>query len=282
MKNRMLFWVALFWVICVWGQVKTPDVSPKSVVNQTIGLTEVEVVYSRPSIKGRMIFGDLVPFDKIWRTGANAATTIEFSTDVTFEGIPVKEGKYALYSVPGKKLWKVLLYADHQIWGDPGNNYDPKKVVAEVTVTPQTISPKVETFRIGFDELKPNEGFLSIAWEQTLVQVLVGVNSHQVVLESIKKTMAGPTASDYHRAAAYYFEQNMDLDKAIEWVNKAAELNPKAYWVLKLKSEIQAAKNNFTDALKTANQALEAAQKAGNQGYVKMIEQNIALWKKKQ
>lgn len=281
MKKIILSIVATFSLSFAMGQLRTPSASPKSVVNQTVGLTEIQVTYARPSVKGRAVFGNLVPYGKIWRTGANAATVVEFSTAVTFGNTEVKAGKYALYSVPDSKQWKVFLYADSQLWGDPGKNYDAAKVVAETFVTPQAISPKVETFTIGFDEIKNNDAQLTLAWDNVLVKVPIKVNTRDAVMESIGKTMNGPTASDYQRAAAYYFEENIDINKALEWSTKAAELNPTAYWVLKLKSDIQAAKKDYKEAIKTAEKALEAAQKAGNEDYAKMLRENISAWKKK-
>lgn len=281
MKKILLSTLTMFSLSVCFAQLKTPNASPKSSVNQTVGLTEIDITYSRPSVKGRTVFGDLVPYGKIWRTGANAATVIEFSTDVIFGNTEVKAGKYALYSVPNATEWKVFLYADYQLWGDPGKNYDANKVVAETTVKPQNITPKVETFAIGFDEIKNNDALLTLAWDNTLVKVPIKVNTRAAVMESIGKTMNGPTASDYHRAASYYFEENIDLDKALEWSSKATELNPTAYWVLKLKSDIQAAKKDYKNAIKTGEMALEAAKKAGNESYVKMIQENLNNWKKK-
>lgn len=281
MKKIVLSIVTSLSLSLAMGQLKTPNASPKSIVNQTVGLTDIEVIYSRPSVKGRTIFGDLVPYGKMWRTGANAATVIEFSTAITFGNTEVKAGKYALYSIPDVNQWKVFLYADYELWGDPGKNYDPSKVVAETIVKPQPISPKIETFSIGFDEIKNNDAQLTLAWDNTLVKVPIKVNTREAVMESIGKTMNGPTASDYQRAAAYYFEENIDLDKALEWSNKATELNPTAYWVLKLKSDIEAAKKDFKSAIKTAEKALESAQKSGNEGYVKILQENLNTWKKK-
>lgn len=281
MKKIVLSIVTSLSLSLAMGQLKTPNASPKSIVNQTVGLTDIEVIYSRPSVKGRTIFGDLVPYGKIWRTGANAATVIEFSTAITFGNTEVKAGKYALYSIPDANQWKVFLYADYELWGDPGKNYDPIKVVAETIVKPQPISPKIETFSIGFDEIKNNDVQLTLAWDNTLVKIPIKVNTREAVMESIGKTMNGPTASDYQRAAAYYFEENIDLNKALEWSNKAAELNPTAYWVLKLKSDIEASKKDFKSAIKTAEKALESAQKSGNEGYVKILQENINTWKKK-
>ncbi|MDO5105511.1 DUF2911 domain-containing protein [Capnocytophaga sp.] len=281
MKNIIISITAFFALNIGFAQLKTPNASPKSVINQTVGLTDIEVVYSRPSIKGRTVFGDLVPYGKIWRTGANAATVIEFSTDVTFGETAVKAGKYALYSVPEANEWKVLLYADYQLWGDPGKNYDPNKVVAQTSVKTQNVSPKIETFSIGFDNVRNNDAQLTLAWDNILVKVPIKVNTRDAVMESIGKTMNGPTASDYHRAAQYYFEENIDLNKAAEWAHKAAEMSPNAYWTLKLKSDIQAAKKDYKEALKTAQKALEVAQKAGNEGYVKVLQENISQWQKK-
>lgn len=280
MKKTALFIIGIFIVGTGLSQVKTPDASPKSVLHQVVGLTDIEVVYSRPSIKERVIFGDLVPYNELWRTGANAATTIEFSSDVTFGNTPVKYGKYALYTIPGANEWKVLLYADYSQWGAPGKNYDASKIVAEATVTPEKISPKLETFTISFDDLKNSGAFLTLAWDTVLVKIPIEVNSKDVILESITKTMSGPTGGDYHRAATYYFEENIDLDKALEWSTKAEELSPNAYWVLKLKSDIQAAKKEYKNAVKTAKKALDLAQKAGNKNYVSVIQDNISVWEK--
>ncbi|GIM50686.1 DUF2911 domain-containing protein [Capnocytophaga stomatis] len=281
MKKLLTSTLVLFSLNICFAQLKTPDASPKSSVNQTIGLTDININYSRPSVKGRIIFGDLVPYGKIWRTGANAATVIEFSTAVTFGDKEVKAGKYALYSIPEANQWKVFLYEEYQLWGDPGKNYDPQKVVAETIVKPQTISPKTETFSIGFDNIRNNDAMLTLTWDDVLVKVPIKVNTRSAVMESIGKTMNGPTASDYHRAAHYYFEENIDLHKALEWSVKAAELNPNAYWVLKLKSDIQGALKNYKEAIKTAEKALDVAKKAGNEGYVKALEHNITNWKKK-
>ncbi|ATA74107.1 MULTISPECIES: DUF2911 domain-containing protein [Capnocytophaga] len=281
MKKIAISIVALLTFQLGMAQLKTPNASPKSSINQTIGLTEVQITYARPSVKNRVIFGDLVPYGKIWRTGANAATVIEFSTPITFGNTEVKAGKYALYSVPDTNQWKVFLYADSELWGAPGKNFDQGKVIAESVVKPLTINPKVETFTIGFDEIRNNDAMLTLAWDNILVKVPIKVNTRQAVIESIGKTMNGPTASDYHRAAMFYFEENIDLDKALEWSSKAVELNPTAYWVQKLKSDIQAAKKDYKNAIKTAEIALERAQKAGNDGYVKAIQENINAWKKK-
>ncbi|MDO5607288.1 MAG: DUF2911 domain-containing protein [Capnocytophaga sp.] len=281
MKNILLTAVAVLSATVAVAQLKTPDASPRSVVTQQVGLTDIEVVYSRPSVKGRTVFGDLVPYGKLWRTGANAATVIEFSTDVEFGGTKVKGGKYALYTVPNANEWKVLLYDETQIWGDPGKNYDPAKVVAEMTVKPQTLSPRVETFTIGFDDLKNNDANLVLAWDNVIVKAPIKVNTREAVVKSINNTMSGPTASDYFRAATYYHEEKIDADKALEWATKAVELNPKAYWMLKLKSDTQAAKKDYKNAVKTAEKALDAAQKAGNEAYAKMVQNNINDWKKK-
>ncbi|CEN37751.1 conserved exported hypothetical protein [Capnocytophaga cynodegmi] len=281
MKKILTSALAMFLLNICFAQLKTPNPSPKSSISQTVGLTNINVSYSRPSVKGRVIFGDLVPYGKIWRTGANAATVIEFSTAITFGNKEVKAGKYALYSIPEVDQWKVFLYREHQLWGDPGKNYDASKVVAETIVKPETISPKIETFLISFDNIRNDEAMLTLAWDNVLVKVPIKVNTRSAVMESIGKAMNGPTASEYHRAANYYYEENIDLNKALEWSTKAVEQNPNAYWILKLKSDIEAALKNYKEAIKTAEKALESAKKAGNEGYIKALENNIKDWKKK-
>jgi len=186
-----------------FGQVETPQPSPSSTVKQTVGLTEVTVDYSRPSMKGRTIFGDLVPFDSVWRTGANASTDITFSDDVKLGDADVPAGTYALYTKPGKSSWEVMLYSDADQWGTP-REFDESLVVASTTVTPSTMSSSVETFLISFDKLSNNGAHMIMAWENTQVSVPITVYTKDAVQESIDSTLSGPSSNDYFSAARFY------------------------------------------------------------------------------
>ena len=262
------------------AQIKTPAPSPASKVEQMVGLTKVMVDYSRPSAKGRTIFGGLVPYNELWRTGANGSTDVEFSDAVTFGGVEVPAGKYALYTYPNVGSWKVMLYSDTEIWGGPGDDFDPSKVVAEVEAKTEQLTNHVESFTIGFDELRNSSAHLTIAWENTMVSVPVTVNTRSAVQASIDKVFAGPSANDYHAAASYYFEEEMNLEQAHEWSSKAVELNPNAFWMMKVKSEIEAKLGKYEMAIATAKQSKALAQTAGNDQYVGYNDENIAKWKK--
>lgn len=277
--KRILFSLAFSAAFMLNAQVTAPQASPESTVKQVVGLSEITVDYSRPSTKDRKIFGDLVPLNQLWRTGANGSTDITFSSDVSFGGVDVKAGKYALYTIPTAGDWEVILYRDTEQWGSP-EKLDDKQVAARTKVKSQQVSPKIETFTIGFDAIHSAGADLMIGWENTVVKVPLKVDSKKQVLASIEKTMNGPSANDYHQAANYYFEEKMDLDQALEWSKKATDLRPDSFWMMKLQSEIYAAKGDYKNAVSTANKSIEAAKKAGNDGYVKMNEENIKKWNK--
>jgi len=199
----------------IHAQLQTPAPSPLGKVEQRIGLTDVSIEYSRPSKKGRVIFGDVVPYDEIWRTGANSATKITFSDDVMFGGAEVKKGSYAMLTKPGKKTWSVMLY--------PHTSTSFSSYL-ESGVTPVTIStesiemPKeadVESFMMGFDGLNNHGGTLYILWERTFVPVEIKVNTDKTVEANITKVMGGPTAGDYFSAASYYYNEKNDYTKGL-------------------------------------------------------------------
>jgi len=263
------------------AQIQTPQPSPEATVMQKVGLADVSVNYSRPSMKGREIFGGLVPFGEMWRTGANGSTDIEFSKDIEFAGTAVEAGKYALYAKPNKSEWTVMLYKNTEHWGTPGKSFDESLVAAQTTVKPGKAGNTVETFTIGFGNISNNGAHLVMAWDDTQVEVPFTVDTKSAVQESIDKVMAGPNANDYFSAASFYFQEGLDLGKAHEWASTAVEMRPEAFWMSRLKSEIEAKQGNYKKAIKTAMTSKAAAEKAGNAQYVRFNETNIASWKKK-
>lgn len=263
------------------AQVKIPQASPKATVIQTVGLTDVEIDYHRPSAKGRVVFGDLVPFGKVWRTGANENTIISFSDDVVVNGTTLKKGKYSLYTTPKADSWDVIFYATTDNWGNP-ETWDDAKVVLKVNAKTEILNRNVETFEIGINNTENNSATLEFSWERTLVAVKFEVPTQKTALASIDKTLAGPSAADYFAAAQYYFQSNGDLNKALTYVNKAYDLNDKKpYWYTRLKSQIQAKLGDKKGAVETAKISLAAAQTAKNDDYVKMNQDSIAEWTKK-
>ncbi len=263
------------------AQVLTPQPSPKCVLNQIVGLTDVEVEYSRPSAKGRNVFGDLVPFGKVWRTGANSNTTISFSEDVVIDGKTLNKGKYALYVLPRVENWEIIFYSKTDNWGNP-EVWNEADVALRATVTPETLNRNVESFTIDINNLDNNFAHLNFSWEKTLVALKFEVPTQKTAMASIDKVLAGPSGGDYFSAAQYYYQSNADMTKALTYVNKALELkkeNP--FWYTKLKSLIQAKLGDKKGAIETAKLSLAAAKLAKNNDYIKMNEDNISEWSKK-
>jgi hypothetical protein len=262
------------------AQIKTPQPSPTTKVEQKVGLTDVTLDYSRPSIRGRTIYGDLVPFNKIWRTGANQRTKINFSTDVTLNGKELKTGTYAIFTIPNKDSWEIILYTDSSGGGAP-RELDESKVALRFSSNTQAMPYSMETFTMGFGDLADGKsGMLNIMWEKTKVGIKIEVPTDEIAMKSIKKVLAGPSANDYFGAASYYSATGKDSKKALEWVNKAVEMNPEAFWMTRQKSLIQAKLGDKKGAIATANISLEVAKKAGNDDYVKMNKESIAEWSK--
>lgn len=281
MKKVVLLIALLLSSLTFQSQIVTPQPSPKCVLNQMVGLTDVEIEYSRPGLKGRNIFGDLVPFGKVWRTGANSNTTISFSEDVVIDGKTLKKGKYALFTLPKVESWEVIFYSKTDNWGTP-EVWDEADVAVRATVVPQMLNKNVENFTIDINNLDNNFGYLNVSWEKTLVSLKFEVPTQKMAMASIDKIMAGPSAGDYFSAAQFYLQSNGDMNKALSYVNKALELNKATpYWYTKLKSLIQAKLGDKKGAIETAKISLAAAKEAKNNDYVKMNEDNITEWSKK-
>jgi hypothetical protein len=262
------------------AQIKTPQPSPKSTITQVVGLTNVEIVYSRPSSKGRDVFNNLVPFGKLWRTGANENTTISFSEDVVIDGKTLPKGKYALFTTPRADNWEIMFYTKTDNWGNP-ENWDETKVALKTTVKSEHIDRAAESFTIGINNLDNNYAHLEISWEKTIVALKFEVPTAKTAMASIDKVLSGPGAGDYFSAAQYLFQSNGDMTKALEYINKALEMNTsKPFWYTRLKSLIQAKQGDKKGAIETAKISLAASEAAKNQDYAKMNKDSIAEWSK--
>lgn len=279
-KSILLLLSAIFVSTMIKAQIVAPALSPLGKVEQRIGLTDVTVEYSRPSKKGRVIFGDLVPYDTPWRTGANSATKITFSEDVTFGGVNVPKGSYALLSKPGMKTWTFMLYPHNSTNFSSylESDVQPLMVTVEAYKMPEEIS--VESLMMGFDNLTTESGDFYVLWDNVYVPVAIKTNTDAAVEASIAKVMAGPTAGDYYSAANYYFNSGKDLNQALEWINKSIAMGNEKFWVLRVKSLIQAKLGDKKGAIMTANRSLELAKEAKNDDYIKMNTESIAEWSK--
>ncbi|MEP5253746.1 MAG: DUF2911 domain-containing protein [Winogradskyella arenosi] len=278
MKKLVLFTMALTLMFSVHAQIETPQPSPFSKVEQKVGLTDVTLEYSRPSMNGRTIFGDLVPYGDVWRAGANKNTIITFSDPVVVEGEKLEAGAYALFIVPSKSSWDIVFYNDTNNWGAP-KVLDDAKVAAKVTVASMELPMNVETFTMTFDNLKSNSAELGFIWENTMANVKFEVPTDQIVTAAIDKVMAGPTANDYYAAAVYNLVEGKDLKQAKVWMDKAMSMidDPKFYQLRK-QSLLYAALGDKKNAIATAKASLEKAKAAGNDGYVKMNEASLKEW----
>jgi hypothetical protein len=254
--------------------LKTPAPSSSQSVKQSFGVGDITIDYSRPSVKDRVIYGDLVPFGKMWRTGANAATKITFSDDVKVEGKDVKAGTYAIYTIPNKDSWEVILYSDLTMGGNT-SNFKAENEVLRVVVKPIALAAKVETFTIELADMTTTSTTLQLVWEKTLVPVKITTEIDAAVMNNIESVMA-VDARPYFQAANYYYENNKDLNQALIWVNKAVEQNPKAFWVMMLKARIELKLNDKKAAIASAEKTVAMATEAKNDDYVKMGNQLIA------
>lgn len=263
------------------AQIKTPAPSPTCKVSQEFGLVTADLEYSRPSAKGRKVFGELVPFGEMWRVGANASTKIKFSDDATIGGTKLKAGTYAIYATPGEKEWSVIFYKNTSFWGTPGKDFKEEDVAARVAVPVQSVRDLVETFTMNFNNLRNNGADLEINWEYTKVVVPITVDTDTKVMADIKTTLDGPSAGAYYAAGRYYFEEKKDMNLALTWVDKALEKGGEKFWMLRQKALILAELNRFKDAIAVAEKSSELAKADGNADYPRMNEKSIIEWKKK-
>lgn len=266
--------------LTIKAQVKTPQLSPVATIKQNVGLSELEITYSRPSKRERQVFGNVVSYNKMWRLGANKNTTFTCSDDLYFGADTLRKGTYAMFAKPQKKSWDVVFYMEHSNWGTP-DEWDDSKVA--LTLNPLVISlgDQIETMTIALEELKTDGAVLSISWDRVRVQMPFKLDTRTNVENSITKVMAGPSANDYYSAAKYYYTEDLDKKKALEWINKAVEIRgASAYWITKIQAEILAWNGDYSKAIEAAQISMKMAASKGNDDYVRMNEESIAHWKK--
>ncbi|MDR3615015.1 MAG: DUF2911 domain-containing protein [Candidatus Obscuribacterales bacterium] len=258
-------------------KVEFPAPSPACTLKQRVGLTDIEIDYSRPSIRGREVFGGLVPYDKVWRAGANQATKIIFSTPVKLNGTDVAAGTYALFAIPGKDEWTVIINKGAEQWG--AYKYDEKDDVARIKAKPVEISRSVETFAINIDDIKDNSSELVMVWDKTKVPVKIEVNFADKLRSQIDAVMDSDNAKKpYFQAAMFYYNNGLDLQKAKKWVD-AAIAERDAHYIVYLKAEILKKLGDKEGAIAAAKHSSELAVKANEPGYVKMNDDLISSLK---
>ncbi len=274
-------------------QLKTPQPSTTQKITQEFGIGSIELSYSRPGVKNRKVFGDLVPFGKMWRTGANTATRIKFTNDVMVAGKPVKAGEYSIFTIPNQTSWTFILNTDAGVKGVPEYKQTDDVLTANVASDQMVKLPPmklkkgetmpninvVENFTMQFANITNNTCELHIMWENTAVKVPITVEYDDAVMKQIE-TIMGKDSRPFYGSAMYYMDNGKDLTKALEWFNKALELNPKAYWVTLNKAKCQQKMGSKAEALETAKKALELSKEGKNDDYIKMSEALIATLSK--
>ncbi len=260
------------------AQIKTPPASPTFEVKGTIGFAEVKVVYSRPSARERQVAGNLIPYNEVWRTGANASTKISFSEEVKLNGHPVPAGEYALYTIFTEEKATIILSKNLSWWGAIG--YDPAEDFLRFDVPVKHPSSHYETFTISFSDFTRNSANLNMKWEHTKAMFSIESDVDARVMADIKAQLIdgkNPTARSYYDGAAYYYDTNRDAKLALSWVTKAIDMDKKPqYWMWYLKAQLLAKNNMKAEAITTAKKAIELAKEAGNMDYVKLNEQLMA------
>jgi hypothetical protein len=278
MKKMLLFVFAATFGLTANAQINTPAPSPFQKIEQAVGLTNVTLEYSRPQMKGRKIFGELVPYNKMWRTGANANTKITFSDDVMIDGKTLKAGSYAIFTKPNPESWDVIFYTDATNSGIP-REWDESKVAVTLKAQVIPMPMDIQTFTMTFDDLTNDSTNLGILWERVYVGVPIKFATDKAVVASIDKVMNGPSDGDYYGAAVYYLESGKDINKAKTWIDKAISLREKpAFWYYRQQSLIYAKAGDKKGAIKAAKTSMDLAKEAGNDDYVAMNSKSIEVW----
>lgn len=279
MKKLLLVFAVFAMSFATYAQIETPAPSPSAKFEQKVGLTDITIEYSRPSVKGRTIFGDLEPYGGMWRTGANKNTVITFSDDVTIAGQDVKAGSYAMFTkLNSAKKWDVIFYNDTNNWGTP-QEWDDSKVVATANVDVMQIPFSVETLTIDINNITTSGGTIDIIWEKSYVGIPFTVPTDKTVSASIDKIMAGPSANDYYASAVYYLNSGKDVGKAKMWIDKAMSMIEKpGFWQVRQQSLIYAAAGDKKGAIELAKKSMAGAKEQGNENYVKQNMASLKEW----
>jgi hypothetical protein len=254
-------------------QLTTPQPSPTQTIKQNFGLSSIELSYSRPGIKGRKVFGDLVPFGNVWRTGANNATTLTFGDDVIIGDKKIAAGKYGLVSIPNKEDWTLIITKQLDITSPAA--YKQENDVVRVAAKTMKLNDKTENFTMQFANIKPNSCDLQLMWENTAVALPIKTDVDSKVMAQIDNLL-NKDNRPYFNAALYYLESGKDLNQALSWFDKAIEQNPKGYFIYHQKANALAKLGRKDEARKTATRSIELAKEAKNDDYVRLNEKLLA------
>lgn len=273
---RKLFFTAIAAFAFFMGDAQTlttPQPSPTQTIKQNFGVSNIELSYSRPGMKGRKIFGDLVPFGKVWRTGANNATTLTFADDVTIGGTKVKAGKYGLVTIPEKKSWTIIITKQLDVTSPAG--YKQDQDVVRVEANTMNMGESMETFTMQFANVKPNSCELHIMWDKTAVSLPISTDVETKVMAQIDQLM-NKDNRPYFNAAMYYMDNGKDLNQALAWFDKGVELQPNAFWIHHQRANCLAKLGKKDEAKAAAEKSMALATEQKNDDYVKLNEKLLA------
>lgn len=259
-----------------YAQIETPQPSPGATLTQKVGLAEIKIEYSRPSMKGRKIFGgDVVPFGDAWRLGANSPTKMTISDSITVKGKGLAKGSYVVMAKPGKDSWEIMFNKNPTASASSFKSEDN----VTVSVPTMTLPMDVQSFTMNIANVTNTSGDIEISWEKTLISIPFTNDVDSKVMAQIKSKLDGPSQNDYFAMSQYYFETGKDANQALDFVNKALAKGER-FWMLRHKSLVQAKLGDKKGAIETANKSLMAAKEAKNNDYVRMNEKSIAEWTK--
>jgi tetratricopeptide (TPR) repeat protein len=262
------------------AQINQPDLSPRIEIKQHVGLVNVELNYGQPNRRSRTIFGSLIPFGKVWRTGANMSTKITFDKEVKLANHIIPKGNYALYTIPEQNEWTIIIHKNDSLWGT--NGYDKESDLVRFNVPVINLTDTIETLSINFDNFTADGGDLIILWENTKVKIPLYVNSEEVILKEILEKTADSnkkiSAQTYYDAAKFYVLKEKDLNTAMLWFTKAIELKPNAFWIVYRKAELALELKDYKLAKQMAEQCNTMAKEStSDYGYILKSEQLLNL-----
>ncbi|MEP7110802.1 MAG: DUF2911 domain-containing protein [Ferruginibacter sp.] len=275
--KKILFIIAIAAGNFTFAQsLTTPQPSTTQTIKQNFGLSSIELSYSRPNVKGRKVMGELVPFGKVWRTGANQATTLTFGDEVTIGGKKIPAGKYGFVTIPDKDNWTLIITKQLDVTSPSA--YKEENDLVRVNAKPMMTKDKVETFTMQFDNVKASSCELNMLWENTAVKLPISADVETKVMAQINNIMTGDNRP-YFSAAMYYMDNGKDLNQALTWFDKAAEKEPDAFWIHHQRANCLAKLGKKQDAIAAATKSMELATTAKNTDYVKLNEDLIKTLK---
>lgn len=279
--KKILLLSAIFCYSFISGQIKTPQPSPTATITQKVGVSNISVEYSRPGAKGREIFGGLVSYGKMWRTGANKATKITFNENCVFGGAKVKKGSYSLFTIPGEKEWTVVLNKNTELWGV--GEYDEENQVCSIVAKAINTKDFTESFTIDFGTFQSFSAIMSLKWANTKIDIKIeSLEAKKLEKQYLELLTKGPSANDYYNGAKFFADNTSEYEMALEWINTAIKKRPDAFWMQFHKARILKKMGNNKESISVAEGVIELAkEKKDDYGYIKRSEDLIKSIKSK-